>query len=200
MEEVDLYDDIFDSDKKQQDVAVDELEDLYENIHNPEVAETAITRARELEKENATLKDKNSQLVKQVRILTNVNSELKGANEKLNQNLMSLIETSRVEINRKKNEVTEIRRELEVKINKHSQRSMSKREIEEVMRKTMPKEDPYFEARLAVRVPSSLPRTVVVSGIRVRQQEVSMVHGRQQEGSVMVQEAASPDVCNVANR
>ena len=195
-----MYDDIFDSDKKQQDVAVDELEDLYENIHNPEVAETAITRARELEKENATLKDKNSQLVKQVRILTNVNSELKGANEKLNQNLMSLIETSRVEINRKKNEVTEIRRELEVKINKHSQRSMSKREIEEVMRKTMPKEDPYFEARLAVRAPSSLPRTVVVSGIRVRQQEVSMVHGRQQEGSAMVQEAASPDVCNVANR
>ena len=195
-----MYDDIFDSDKKQQDVAVDELEDLYENIHNPEVAETAITRARELEKENATLKDKNFQLVKQVRILTNVNSELKGANEKLNQNLMSLIETSRVEINRKKNEVTEIRRELEVKINKHSQRSMSKREIEEVMRKTMPKEDPYFEARLAVRAPSSLPRTVVVSGIRVRQQEVSMVHGRQQEGSVMVQEAASPDVCNVANR
>ena len=195
-----MYDDIFDSDKKQQDVAVDELEDLYENIHNPEVAETAIARARELEVENTKLKDKNSLLVKQVRILTSVNSELQGANEKLKQNLMSLIETSRVEINRKKNEVTEIRREMEVKINKHSQRSMSKREIEEVMRKTMPKEDPYFEARLAVRAPSSLPRTVVVSGIRVRQQEVSMVHGRQQEGSAMVQEAASPDVCNVANR
>ena len=196
-----MYDDIFESDKKQQDVAVvDELEDMYENIHNPEVAETAIARARELEVENTKLKDKNSLLVKQVRILTSVNSELQGANEKLKQNLMSLIETSRVEINRKKNEVTEIRREMEVKINKHSQRSMSKREIEEVMRKTMPKEDPYFEARLAVRAPSSLPRTVVVSGIRVRQQEVSMVHGRQQEGSAMVQEAASPDVCNVANR
>ena len=196
-----MYDDIFDSDKKQQDVAVvDELEDMYENIHNPKVAETAIARARELEVENTKLKDKNSLLVKQVRILTSVNSELQGANEKLKQNLMSLIETSRVEINRKKNEVTEIRREMEVKINKHSQRSMSKREIEEVMRKTMPKEDPYFEARLAVRAPSSLPRTVVVSGIRVRQQEVSMVHGRQQEGSAMVQEAASPDVCNVANR
>ena len=195
-----MYDDIFESDKKQQDVAVDELEDLYENIHNPEVAETAIARARELEVENTKLKDKNCLLVKQVRILTSVNSELQGANEKLKQNLMSLIETSRVEINRKKNEVTEIRREMEVKINKHSQRSMSKREIEEVMRKTMPKEDPYFEARLAVRGPSSLPRTVVVSGIRVRQQEVSMVHGRQQEGSAMVQEAASPDVCNVANR
>ena len=87
------------------------------------------------------------------------------------------------------------RRELEVKINKQCQRSMSKREIEEVMRKTMPKEDPYFEARLAVRAPSSLPRTVVVSGIRVRQQEVSVVRG-----SAMVQEAASPDSFNVANR
>ena len=190
-----MYDDIFDSDKKGQEVAVDEFDDLYENIHNPEVAETAISRARELEEENGKLKDKNNLLVKQLRILTSVNSELKGANEKLNQNLMSLIETSRVEINRKKNEVTEIRRELEVKINKQCQRSMSKREIEEVMRKTMPKEDPYFEARLAVRAPSSLPRTVVVSGIRVRQQEVSVVRG-----SAMVQEAASPDSFNVANR
>ena len=168
MEEADLYDDIFESagDSKEEDESGN-LDDLYENIHIPQVAENAISKAKVLEEENIKLKSQTAQLKKQISILSNINSELKTANTNLQKNLNSLVETSRIEINRKKNEISEIRKELDSVLRNRAAKNLSKREIEEVLERARPKEDPYFESRLPVKPPSSLAPTKMQSGIRV---------------------------------
>ena len=173
MEEEDLYDDIFESaggDRKQQDDSGN-LDDLYENIHIPEVAESAISKAKVVDEENQKLKSQTAQLKKQISILSNINSELKTANTNLQKNLNSLVETSRIEINRKKNEISEIRKELDSVLRNRAAKNLSKREIEEVLQRARPKEDPYFECRLPVKPPSSLAPTKMQSGIRVLVEE-----------------------------
>ena len=75
MEEEDLYDDIFEA--AVEDKGEENLDDLYENIHIPEVAETAISKAKVVEEENVKLKSQTVQLKKQISILSNINLELK---------------------------------------------------------------------------------------------------------------------------
>ena len=55
MEEEDLYDDIFESVGDSKEDESENLDDLYENIHIPQVAETAISKAKVLEEENQKL-------------------------------------------------------------------------------------------------------------------------------------------------
>ena len=167
MEEEDLYDDIFESAVDSKEDESGNLDDLYENIHIPQVAETAISKAKVLEEENLKIKSQTAQLKKQISILSNINLELKTANTNLQKNLNSLVETSRIEINRKKNEISEIRKELDSVLRNRAAKNLSKREIEEVLQRARPKEDPYFESRLPVKPPSSLAPTKMQSGIRV---------------------------------
>ena len=169
MEEEDLYDHIFEA--TVEDKGEENLDDLYENIHIPEVAETAISKAKVVEEENVKLKSQTVQLKKQISILSNINLELKTANTNLQKNLNSLVETSRIEINRKKNEISEIRKELDSILRNRAAKNLSKRDIEEVLQRARPKEDPFFECRLPVKPPSSLAPTRVQSGIRVLVEE-----------------------------
>ena len=173
MEEEDLYDDIFEA--AVEDKGEENLDDLYENIHIPEVAETAISKAKVVEEENVKLKSQTVQLKKQISILSNINLELKTANTNLQKNLNSLVETSRIEINRKKNEISEIRKELDSILRNRAAKNLSKRDIEEVLQRARPKEDPFFECRLPVKPPSSLAPTRVQSGIRVLVEETKDV-------------------------
>ena len=156
MEEEDLYDDIFESAADDKEDDSENLDDLYDNIHIPQVAESAISKAKVLEEENLKLKSQTAQLKKQISILSNINSELKTANTNLQRNLNSLVETSRIEINRKKNEISEIRKELDSVLRNRAAKNLSKRDIEEVLQRARSKDDPYFECRLPVKPPSSL--------------------------------------------
>ena len=167
MEDADLYDDIFESAGNSKEDESGNLDDLYEIIHIPQVAETAISKAKVLEEDNMKLKSQTAQLKKQISILSNINSELKTANTNLQKNLNSLVETSRIEINRKKNEISEIRKELDSVLRNRAAKNLSRREIEDVLERARPKEDPYFESRLPVKPPSSLAPTKMQSGIRV---------------------------------
>merc|ERR1711962_463889 len=129
------------------------------------------SKAKVVEEENVKLKSQTVQLKKQISILSNINLELKTANTNLQKNLNSLVETSRIEINRKKNEISEIRKELDSILRNRAAKNLSKRDIEEALQRARPKEDPFFECRLPVKPPSSLAPTRVQSGIRVLVEE-----------------------------
>ena len=162
-----MYDDIFDTRGVEE---AQDLDQLYDNIHIPEVAETAITKAKVLEEENAKMKVQAKQLKEQLAILTTVNRELKEANSNLEKSLHSLVETSRVEINRKKAEIARVRKELEESLKARGQRNLSLREIEAALVRARPAADPHMEDRLAVRGQAGqapLAPTRLVSGIRV---------------------------------
>ena len=66
----DLYDDILcqDRDNNVSDSDID-INDLYDNIHNPEVAETALNKVEVLTNENDKLRKQNSKLKDQITFL-----------------------------------------------------------------------------------------------------------------------------------
>jgi len=138
----DLYDDIFDQNKDQHYAEAD-INDLYENIHNPEVAETALDKVKGLTTENDKYKSQNSQLKSQISILNTINLELKTRNTHLEKNVKDLIETSRVEINRKNEQVRSLRAEMENVLFKRVARNINKRELEDLLKKHRPSEEPY---------------------------------------------------------
>ena len=87
MEEEDLYDDIFEA--AVEDKGEENLDDLYENIHIPEVAETAISKAKVVEEENVKLKSQTVQLKKQISILSNINLDVSSSLD--SKDIMQLI-------------------------------------------------------------------------------------------------------------
>merc|ERR1712209_74833 len=84
-EDCDLYDDIFIQDNHEEE---DNLEDLYGNIHNPEVAETALEKVKSLTSKCDKLENQNTELKRQVSILTNLNQELTNKNQNLETIMM----------------------------------------------------------------------------------------------------------------
>jgi len=158
MDEDDLYDGAF-------GVVSDTKDDLYDNIHDPEVVEAATAKARELEERNEKLMLRNTQLQRQVKILQNLNTKLESTNERLRPNLISMMETSRTEVNRKKNEVSEIHKQLEQIIYQHRAQGLSRMDIEDILRKARPQDDPFFEL-LRLPIKTSLAATRLQSGIR----------------------------------
>ena len=152
-ENEDLYDDIFDQHKENQ-FAKAEFSDLYENIHNPEVAETALEKVKNLTSENEKFRTQNTQLKTQISILNTINLELKTKNTNLEKNVKDLILTSRVEINRKNEQVRNLRAELDNVLFKRAARNINARELEDLLRKHRPADEPYS------KLPTK-PRTVV---------------------------------------
>jgi len=139
---LDLYDDIFEQNKDQQYVEA-EIGDLYDNIHNPEVAETALEKVKGLTAENEKFKSQNSELKNQISILNNLNFELKTKNTHLENNVKSLIETSRVEINRKNEQIRSLRAEMENILFKRVARNINRNELEDLLKKYQFKDEPY---------------------------------------------------------
>jgi len=139
---LDLYDDIFDQNKDQQ-YADAEISDLYDNIHNPEVAETALEKVKGLTSENEKYKNQNAELKRQISILNNINLELKTRNTHLEKNVKSLIETSRVEINRKNEQIRSLRAEMENILFKRVARNINRKELEDLLKKYQFKDEPY---------------------------------------------------------
>eukprot|EP00092_Neocalanus_flemingeri_P036115 GFUD01039319.1.p1 GENE.GFUD01039319.1~~GFUD01039319.1.p1 ORF type:complete len:1529 (-),score=453.06 GFUD01039319.1:105-4691(-) len=138
----DLYDDIFDHNKENQYAEAD-IDDLYGNIHNPEVAETALDKVKGLSLENEKFRTQNSQLKNQITILNSINLELKTRNTGLEKNIKDLIETSRVEINRKNEQVRNLRAELDNVLFKRAARNINSRELEGLLKKYRHTEEPY---------------------------------------------------------
>ena len=91
----DLYNDIFDQNQDNHYAEAD-IDDLYGNIHNPEVAETALDKVKGLTAEKEKFSNQNAQLKSQISILNTINLELKTKNTHLEKNIKDLIETSRV--------------------------------------------------------------------------------------------------------
>jgi len=138
----DLYDDIFDQNQDNHYAEAD-IDDLYGNIHNPEVAETALDKVKGLTAEKEKFSNQNAQLKNQISILNTINLELKTKNTHLEKNIKDLIETSRVEINRKNEQVRNLRAELDNVLFKRAARNINKRELEDLLKKYRPKEEPY---------------------------------------------------------
>ena len=137
-----MYDDIFDQNQDNQYAEAD-IDDLYGNIHNPEVAETALDKVKGLTAEKEKFSNQNAQLKSQISILNTINLELKTKNTHLEKNIKDLIETSRVEINRKNEQVRNLRAELDNVLFKRAARNINKRELEDLLKKYRPKEEPY---------------------------------------------------------
>ena len=136
-DESDLYDDILcqqDQENNLQTGDVD-INDLYENIHNPEVAETALEKVKTLTSENDKLKSRISTLKEQVRILQDLNSQLTETNSNLENNMKQLIETARTEINRKNTEIIDRQSKLEDVLFRRAARNITSRELESIMEK-----------------------------------------------------------------
>jgi len=139
----DLYDDIFDNAKETISSNSVDLDDLYGDIYNPEVAESALSKVKLLSSENEKFKGQNTQLKEQISILTRINHDLKSKNQNLEKNIKNLIETARVEINRKNDQLKNLRAELDNVLFKRAARNINKKELETIMAKHRPKEDPY---------------------------------------------------------
>ena len=71
----DLYDDIFDNAKETISSNSVDVDDLYGDIYNPEVAESALSRVKLLSSENERFKGQNTQLKEQITILTRINHD-----------------------------------------------------------------------------------------------------------------------------
>ena len=110
--DIDLYDDIF-VQNKENNYDESDLDDLYGNIHNPEAAETAVQKLMTLTKDHEKLQSQFGTLKSQVSILKNLNTELSTKNKNLEKNFKELIETARTEINRKNDQIKNLRSELD---------------------------------------------------------------------------------------
>ena len=71
----DLYDDIFDQNQDTPYAEAD-IDDLYGNIHNPEVAETALDKVKGLTAEKEKFSNQNSQLKSQISILNTIKRKM----------------------------------------------------------------------------------------------------------------------------
>ena len=98
----DLYDDIFVQSEDKSFNHEEDLDDLYGNIHNPEIAESAVQKLKTLTSDHDKAKSQIAEMKQQIFILKNVNMELHTKNVNLENNFKELIETCRNEINRKK--------------------------------------------------------------------------------------------------
>ena len=157
----DLYDDILcqqDTENNHQSGDID-ISDLYENIHNPQVAETALEKVETLTSENNKLKSQNSKLKEQITILQNLNSQLTTTNSNLENNIKQLIETARTEINRKNTEIIDRQSKLEDVLFRRAARSLTSRELEAIMEKFSLR---HREESLQ-RLPTNLERRKVAS-------------------------------------
>ena len=160
-ENEDLYDDIFDQNHGNNYAEAD-INDLYGNIHNPEVAETALDKVRGLTTDNEKCKSQIAQLKNQISILNSINLELKTKNTNLEKNMKDMIETSRVEINRKNEQVRNLRAELDNVLFKRAARNINSRELEDLLKKYRPTEEPY--SKLPTKPKPVVKKVVAMAG------------------------------------
>ena len=169
----DLYDDILcqNRDNNVRDSDID-INDLYDNIHNPEVAETALNKVEVLTSENDRLRKQNSKLKDQITFLQDLNSQLKEKNTILENNIREVIETARTEINRKNTEIIDRQSKLEDVLFRRAARSLTARELTSIMEKF---------------------------SLREREESFRRLPTKQDQRKV-VGTGAGADPCNVANR
>ena len=170
-EDCDLYDDIFIQDKDEEE---DNLEDLYGNIHNPEVAESALEKVKSLTSKCDKLENQNTELKRQVSILTNLNQELTNKNQNLERNFKELIETCRTEINRKNDQYKTLRAEFDNVLFKRAARNCSARELETIMMRVKLPDDAF------PRLPTQADKKAAKMKVAVAQSpDVNVVSTRQ---------------------
>ena len=149
--ETELYDDIFIQDKEN-NYETSDLDDLYGNIHIPEAAETAVQKLKSLTDDHEKVKSQNSQLKQQVKILMNKNEELNTKCCNYEKNFKELIETARTEINRKNDQIKNLRAELDNVLFKRAARNINARELEELMIKHKIPEEPFAKLPTQARL------------------------------------------------
>ena len=128
----DLYDDIICQDKEN-NVSDADISDLYDNIHNPLVTETALRKVQTLTSENEKLRSQNKQLKEQIHIVQDLNYQLTSKNSILENNIREVIETARVEINRKNTEIIDRQTKLEDVLFRRAARNLQSKELEAIM-------------------------------------------------------------------
>ena len=163
--DIDLYDDIFV--KRDEGNNSGDLEDLYGNIHNPEVAESAVQKLKTVTSDHEKAKSQILQLKQQISILNDLNRELHTKNVNLEKNFKELVETCRNEINRKNDQIKNLRSELDNLLFKRAGKSMSLRELETLMKKYQLPDEPFrklpTKSKLNVKIVSQLTPDVNVA-------------------------------------
>ena len=149
--DIDLYDDIF-VQNKENNYDESDLDDLYGNIHNPEAAETAVQKLMTLTKDHEKLQSQFGTLKSQVSILKNLNTELSTKNKNLEKNFKELIETARTEINRKNDQIKNLRSELDNILFKRAARNINARELEALWEKHKIPEEPFAKLPTQARL------------------------------------------------
>ena len=148
----DLFDEIFVKENKENDG--DNIEDLYSNIHDVQVAETVAQKLKALTADHDKLKSQNATLKSQILILKNLNMELSEKNKNLNNSLNQLVETARTEVNRKNDQIKSLRSELDDVLFKRAARSTNPKEVTEILERHKLPEEPFaklhtqFEAKM----------------------------------------------------
>ena len=140
---MDLFDEIFTKQDEEKSTDEDNIDDLYSNIHDVQVAETIAQNLKTLSAEHEKIQKQNATLKSQVSILKNLNFELTEKNKNLSCNIKELIETARNEINRKNDQIKNLRAELDNILFKRAARNINSKELNEILLKHKLPEEPF---------------------------------------------------------